>query len=377
MKVAHLCSYYIGSRVYLNFFKNLSILNVKSYVFVPIRNIHHSQNNLLNDNNVFFRFVKTLNIFTKFSLFYKTFINLIFSYFYFKDKDFDFIHAHTFYSDGFTAFFLSLLFKKKFAVTFRGTDCNLGMKIYPHYYYLSIIILKRASSIIFISNAHKYIFEKKFGNSFKSKIRVIPNGIDDFFIHKSCLNKHDLDNPKKKYLKKDNTVGLYIGVIDKNKNIKKTLDAFFSLGSIEDKIFYIVGGDYNKYKSVYGVIPDNYINNVIFLERLSKLEIIDILSISDFLILASHSETFGLVYIEAVSQCVPIIYSRGQGIDGYFKEGFLGYGCVPNSKESIVHAINKVLLNFPNGLKFENVNPASNFSWNSVSKIYFKEIYRL
>ena len=42
----------------------------------------------------------------------------------------------------------------------------------------------------------------------------------------------------------------------------------------------------------------------------------------------SRYETFGLVYGEAMSQGLPIIYSKGQGVDGYFKEGTVGYGVV-------------------------------------------------
>lgn len=41
---------------------------------------------------------------------------------------------------------------------------------------------------------------------------------------------------------------------------------------------------------------------------------------SDIFVMVSHSETFGLVYIEALSQGLPILYTRGQGIDGTLKE---------------------------------------------------------
>jgi glycosyltransferase involved in cell wall biosynthesis len=46
---------------------------------------------------------------------------------------------------------------------------------------------------------------------------------------------------------------------------------------------------------------------------------------SDIFIMPSYNETFGLVYIEAMSQGLPIIYTQNEGVDGYFKEGSVGY----------------------------------------------------
>ena len=35
--------------------------------------------------------------------------------------------------------------------------------------------------------------------------------------------------------------------------------------------------------------------------------------------MASFKETFGLVYFESMSQGTPLIFTKGQGIDGYFE----------------------------------------------------------
>ena len=45
----------------------------------------------------------------------------------------------------------------------------------------------------------------------------------------------------------------------------------------------------------------------------------------DVLLVPSKMETFGMVYLEAMSQGVPVIYTRGQGFDGQFPEGEVGY----------------------------------------------------
>ena len=58
-------------------------------------------------------------------------------------------------------------------------------------------------------------------------------------------------------------------------------------------------------------------------------------------------ETFGLVYIEALSQNLPIIYGKGQGVDQLFseKESPVGIGVNAKSIEEIEQAIYTILNN--------------------------------
>ena len=67
----------------------------------------------------------------------------------------------------------------------------------------------------------------------------------------------------------------------------------------------------------------------------------------------SFHETFGLVYIEAMSQGLPIIYTKGEGIDGYFKEATVGYSVNPKDVKNIVKKIEMIIHNY-----------------NKISKIY-------
>ena len=46
----------------------------------------------------------------------------------------------------------------------------------------------------------------------------------------------------------------------------------------------------------------------------------------DLLLVPSSRETFGMVYLEAMSQGTPVIYTRGQGFDGQLPEGEVGLG---------------------------------------------------
>lgn len=59
----------------------------------------------------------------------------------------------------------------------------------------------------------------------------------------------------------------------------------------------------------------------------------------DALVLPTKQETFGLVFVEALSQGVPIIFGRGAGIDGYVRDGFGALSVDPVCIESIAAAI--------------------------------------
>jgi glycosyltransferase involved in cell wall biosynthesis len=87
----------------------------------------------------------------------------------------------------------------------------------------------------------------------------------------------------------------------------------------------------------------------------------------------SFAETFGLVYAEALSQGLPLIYTKGQGIDGYFRDGEVGYAVDPNDPEEIADRISMILRRY---LEISNfcTAQAGQFSWERIGNIY-KSLY--
>lgn len=63
------------------------------------------------------------------------------------------------------------------------------------------------------------------------------------------------------------------------------------------------------------------------------------------LIMPSFMETYGLVYAEALFCGLPVIYSAGRAIDGYFSAKQIGYACNPANVDDIATAIDYVLSN--------------------------------
>ncbi|MEQ3528546.1 glycosyltransferase family 4 protein [Pseudoalteromonas sp. XMcav11-Q] len=309
---------------------------------------------VINNQTIFCKYFYTLKVITVLSGIRKV-----------KAKE-SLVHAHTLYSDGIPAYLYSIFNKKQLVITIRTTDIMLGFKYYRQHKWLARKALRYAKKIIFISPSHLERFISYFGNEFNSKVMVIPNGIDDFYL-----------NNTQEYRKKKQSaiIGLYIGRVDRNKNVDSSITSFFRATKGKNSRFRVVGGTYEDYVKVYGPLAGEIVGRVEFLGELRKEEVLKQMRDSSLLIMVSHSETFGLVYIEALSQCLPIVYTSGQGIDGYFKDGEYGFKANSSSVESISKAIKNTLHKFPNGLGPFEENPAVSFSWDRIAKVYMEEVY--
>ena len=94
-------------------------------------------------------------------------------------------------------------------------------------------------------------------------------------------------------------------------------------------------------------------------------------------VMVSKPETFGLVYVEALSQHLPIIYAKGQGFDGYYPEGFVGYPAEPRNIESIAEKIECLIKNYSTIVaNVESLDLNEDFDWCNIGKKYFN-IYKM
>lgn len=364
MKIIHYCSYFQGSKVYLNLFSSLNKINVSNTVFIPVREGVEASS--LRDK---FYFANCLGKLTRFFYFYKLLrINKAASRELSTLSDTDYlIHAHTLYADGVPAYFFARKYTMPLVITIRTTDVALGFKFYFHYKWLAKKALAYANKIVFVAPAHKVKFQQYFGHCYDNKIIVIPNGIDKFYLENKLTS---VVHKNKKH------VALYVGTVNKNKNLKASIIAFFNVSINSDDEFRVVGGTYKEYVDIYGELPVNLIHRVNFLGKLSKEQVLEQMRVSTLFIMVSHSETFGLVYIEAISQCLPVVYTLGQGVDGYFNDGEFGYKANSNDIDSISQAISKTTSDFPHGLGPFVENPANNFSWESIATIYKVQVYK-
>jgi len=375
IKLLHICSYYSGSKIYGELFDALTHKKevVKQHVFSP--------NKLgLKSNKpgpVSIEFTPCLNLFTR--LFYSLKqTSILFSFNQtlaakVKALEFNHIHAHSLYSDGVLALYCYKRYNISYTVTVRGTDINLGEKYYAHWRWLSNKILRNAKHVVFLSPEHMTYYAKKYNLS-DFKTTTIPNGIDPYWISNSVIAKRQQETSSLTATIR----GLYIGRINKNKNLSRSISSFFSATNNCNSTFTIIGGTYIEYKKVFGEISYDIRNHVKFIPHTNDpRELAQVIRSCHLLIMPSISETFGLSYFESISQSTPIVYSAGQGVYGYFPEGYLGFSCDPLDKTSISNAISKTLSKFPAGLCFKDIekNPCEDFTWESAAETMIDEAY--
>ena len=359
MRVLHICSYYIGSKFYQKMFDSLDRRNIKQDIYVFTG--HEQGTDSDYKENIYIS--KCYNKFDRviFHLKHSKVLKDI------KDKmeieEYDIMHAHSLFSNGYVAYKLNQLYDIPYIVAVRNTDVNLFFSKMLYLRKLGVNILKNAEKIVFISEPYrkhtidKYI-PKKYKKEIERKSTVIPNGIDEFWINNKLENGV---TPKEKTIRI-----IYVGSVDKNKNIETTTKACELL---------IKQGYEVEYKIIGKVMNEDYesfIKRHDFIEYISyceKEKLIDHYRNSDIFVMPSKHETFGLVYAEAMSQGLPIIYTRNQGFDGQFEEGEVGYSVDYDLPEEIVKKVKYILDNYKN-ISNVCINKVDKFNWDNIIREY-------
>ncbi|MDO5716091.1 MAG: glycosyltransferase, partial [Tissierellia bacterium] len=127
---------------------------------------------------------------------------------------------------------------------------------------------------------------------------------------------------------------------------------------------------------VIGNIRDEYQRRyahkkIMYKGPLEKEAVLKELQKSHIYLMPSLRETFGLVYVEAMSQGLPVIYTKGQGFDGQFPEGEIGYGVSPNREQEIIEKIYAIMMNYKT-MSQRAVEYAKKFNWKDIGKEYIQ-----
>lgn len=364
INILHLNFNYEVSTIYPNMFYKINKLpNISGRLYYPV-----TTNKILKDKND--GYIDTSNCLNKFDRYFyfkrnkKLFNNIIDLY---NIKQFDMIIAYSLFSNGFLAYSLKKKFSIPYIIIVQNTDINLYFKRMVHLRNIGRNIIKEAYKIIFISDSYKQLLFKKYLknddlNSIEKKSLIIPFGIDDFWIeNKSC--KKDINNKGKIKL-------LYVGKINKNKNVIAPAKACEILTKRGYDVSFTVVGEIQDKNIFRKLMKYNFVNYISFLPH-EKL--LNIYRENDIFIMTSFKESFGLVYAEAMSQGLPVIYTRGQGFDKQFKDGEVGYNVNPTDINEIVEKIIKIYDNYDYFTK--NCSKlVDKFKWTNITKKYLNVI---
>lgn len=285
-------------------------------------------------------------------------------------KDFDLIHAYTLFTDGNIARRLSEKYNIPFVVAIRNTDVNDFFKKMIFLRKRGIETMMSSKNLFFLSDSYKKtVFEKYVKTEKKnleSKTEIIPNGIDEFWLNNIYKERDYVDTLKRINWKKLRI--LYAGIIDKNKNINLTCDAIEILNKLGWEIEFTVIGRI-KDNSIYKALG----SRINYLPTMTKENLMVSYRVADIFVMPSKFESFGLVYAEAMSQGLPVIYSKGQGFDGQFENGVVGYSCYSHSAQDLANQIIMICNNYKE-ISNNCIQKVWKFSWNEIAMKY-KRIY--
>lgn len=279
-------------------------------------------------------------------------------------NEFDMIYAHTLFSNGYIALQIFKKTRTPYNVMIYGSDINVFFKYMYHLRSLGLEILENARNIFVSCNGHKEILLEKYipenkNKYIRDKIKVVPFGIEEFWIN----NKN-----KPKLLKKTKKIRLLtVASIERNKNQLTVLKACEKLIEQGYDIEYTIIGKVVD-KEVFDKLNKEFVN---YISRKDKEELINVYRNNDIFIMPSISESFGLVYPEAMSQGLPVIYTKNQGFDKHFIDGDIGYSVNPLNVYEIIDKI-KLIYNNYDEISQNCIEKVEKFKWEKIMDIYSK-----
>lgn len=360
MTVLHICSSYFETPLYKCLFSKLERLGVSNFIYVPRyhQDSEDDEKHLYVINKRFSKLSKLLYWGEQKYIFHdiEKRINL---------SDINFIHVHRILYGGYVALQLKKKYGIPYIVAIRYSDLygrGRNMSIHKKH---CLEIMLNAEKVIFLSNAYKENVWHRYSNmpalqQITERTEVITNGIDDYFLENIATTR--------RHHSSDNVIQVMaIGKIDSRKNPLTTMKACDLL--IEkgyQVVFKLIGNICDK--DIFSNIQKKTYTH--YLGELNKEQVRAQLQETDILIVPSVHETFGLVYAEAMSQGVPVIYTKGQGFDGQYEDGEVGYPVNCFDAQEIAQRILDIMSNY-SGISNHCIENAKNYSWETIANKYW------
>ena len=338
MSVLHICCNLAGSTVFPQLFEALDAQGIEQIVFVPEKRAAD-----LNKNEP--HGVKTVRAMT---------VKQSDALFFFRkaqrsvpviEKQIDLsgvtlIHAHTLFTDGSIAERLAKKRGLPYVVTLRYSDLSAIWKYEPHLRPMARRILRGAARVVCLGSAAR---EKVLGwfsgaarDALDEKLHVIPNGIDP-------------DNP--------------------TEIPTEALDALNAAHAAGFDVVACGDGPLEEKFCAAMRAGDRYLGRISGTDAMKAFY-----ADCDVLLVPSSAETFGMVYLEAMSQGVPVLYTKGQGFDGQFPEGEIGYAVPCGDVQAQTEALKRVVQGYAQRSQ-RCVAGAEKYAWPRIAGMWMR-LYR-
>lgn len=367
--LTHISNNYCFSTVHSSLTNGLAAKGVKAqFVYSPIQK-KAEINPLVNSHNSVS--VSQPRIFNQL-LRYFPMTKVLFSFFCFvavlrkrKVKP-TFIIAHNLWSDGMVAWLYHRLTGVQYTVAVRNTDINLFLPKLKHYRWFLKRVVSDSKRLIFINNAYAERLKFDYPSVYQKakRAQIIYNGINrDWLVWRG-----DIARVWRK------PQAIYVGSFVINKNLRNTMRALNKINSAGLQVtFTAIGGSEEEFLRCteleskpkwVTVIPKTNDRSLIAKHMQD----------SRVFVMPSFRETFGLVYIEALSQGCCLVHSKNEGIDGLFDEPFIR-SVNPYDTDEIASNIKILVRQYQYGLtKEDTMRLVTDFSWDAIAEKYLEII---
>lgn len=373
-KILHLNAYYCGYPLYKEIYTRLDS-TYRQDIYVPLKhgwahknpidlengNIHYVNNISPDDKVLYFKKIHKIHSDIK-----KRGLG----------KGVSLIHAHNLFTDGAIAYHLSKETGTPYIVALRMTDIYKQYKFMLHRRFLANNVLRGASKVIFLADIHREnLLAMIHGSELREEIRkksiTIPNGIGSRFI--SNISE-DVRTPADG----DILELLYIGRIVRYKHVMEVVEATKMLNRAGLKCrLTIIGGMFPNEKSYYRQFTESIIgeSTVRYLGEITDSEkILQAYHNSHIFVLPSENELFGLTFIEAISQNVPVIFGKsyGTGMVSYLSDKPFARGVNPKDPKDIAAGVQYLVTMIKSCKLGVFSGYAKNFNWDVIIDEYFR-----
>lgn len=259
-----------------------------------------------------------------------------------------------------------IIFADKLGIPFvAGVHCSditvLTKSIYKIYFKSK---LEKALNSAYKIACRSFVLQNKLTSLYPDllpKTFVAPSGVEENFIQTNISSEIDVNNLK---------IVTCANLI-KRKNVDKII---LGLKYIKPESLVIIGdGKERKYLEKLAKTV-NY--PVIFLGRIPREEVFEVMKNSDIFILPSKNETFGMVYLEAMASGCITICSENDGIDGIIKNDYNGFTIKPDveyidAKFMIIKALGNETLE---EIRKNSLETVKQYTQNLCSERYLEQI---
>jgi glycosyltransferase involved in cell wall biosynthesis len=372
MQILHINTYYVGNPLYSHLYASLTKTGIShQIVFVPVRRIDDVGKNALASANVSIHYSHILRPWHR-VLFHdklKCSLNALYRVTTMATApNCDVIHAHSLYSDGAIAYGLHQKYGTPYIVAIRNTDVHYYYRLMPHLRGLARRIVKDAYGIVFLSPSYKEHYFARFAPNHSAPMRsqafVIPNGIAHAWQ----------SPPPPRSGRHDSIHVLFLGSFESNKNIIAIIDAVEILQEQGITVsLRLVGMKHSDRYSKLICRRAKRNPHVEVFPHSTELEVIRMhYHWADVFAMVSLRETFGIVYAEALSQGVPVVYTQGEGFDGWVTNRNCGLAVSPRDPADIARCIQAAA---DHADPEQCIAAASQFYWTNIADQYVS-LYR-